>query len=306
MEIEGVCPIVDTPFAESGEIRYTELEELVDRLAGSDVNSLAVFGFASEYYTLSDRERQRMTEIVVDGCEGYNTNSIVSITPHATHLAIEEAKFASRAGADALMVLPPHVRLSSPAEIRDHIAKIARSVSIPVVVQYAPEGDGVSMPPEELARLYRDVANVEYFKIEARPPGKYLTSLLEQTDGCAKVLVGNAGFEMIEAFDRGAIGVMPASAMYDIYLEIHDLYRQGDCEAAVELHGDLLQMLNLIRQVGIPFEKEILARRGLVESAHCREPIEVPDEYQYDRFDHIYETYIRPNFSAESDGDDIQ
>jgi len=81
-EIHGICPIVDTPFADDGEIEYDSLSRLVSVLAESDVNSLAVFGFASEYYALSDEERRAMTEVVVDGCSGTGTTPIV--LHHAT------------------------------------------------------------------------------------------------------------------------------------------------------------------------------------------------------------------------------
>ncbi|WP_436934734.1 dihydrodipicolinate synthase family protein [Halovenus marina] len=295
-EIRGICPIVDTPFTDDGEIDYENLRRLVARLAESGVNSLAVFGFASEYYALSDDERRAMAEVVVEECAGTGTTSIVSITPHATKHAIEEAEFAEQIGADALMVLPPHIRLSASADVLDHISAVADAVSVPVGVQYAPEEGGVALSPGELADLYRTVDNVEYFKVEAKPPGGYVTSLLEETDGEATVLVGNAGFEMIDAFDRGAAGVMPASAMYDVYQTIYDRYQQGDREEAIDIHGDLLQMLTLIGRVGIQFEKEILARRGMADTAHCREPVNSPDEHYTEQFEYVYETYLAPHF----------
>jgi len=306
--IKGVCPIVDTTFTESGDVDYQNLERLVSHLASSDVNSLAMFGFASEYFALSDAERRNITEIVVETCDSFDTNSIISVTPHATKNAVAEAEYAEEIGADALMVLPPHIRISAAPDIIAHLRAVADAVSVPVVVQYAPEGDGVSVPPKEFVKLYDEVANVECFKIEAKPPGKYVTTLLEQTDGEMDVLVGNAGFEMIEALDRGAVGVMPASGMYDIYLDIYERYQSGNREGAIDLHGDLLQMLNLIRQVGIQIEKAILARRGLANSAHCRAPVNKPDRYHEDQFNYLYDTYIEPHIETqritESETDD--
>jgi len=293
--IHGICPIIDTPFTSDGDVHYENLEQLVNHLAGTDVNSLAMFGFASEYYALSDEERRDITQIVVDTCSEYDTNSIISITPHATKVAVQEAQYAERVGADALMILPPHIRVSSPSDIIDHIEAVANAVDLPMIIQYAPEGDGVGVPPDAFARLFRDVENVEYFKIEANPPGKYITALLEQTEGEPEILVGNAGFEMIDALDRGATGVMPASAMYDIYLDIYDQYTEGNREDASDLHGDLLQMLNLISQVGIQVEKNILVRRGLAASAHCRDPVNSPDDYHERQFEFLYETYISPH-----------
>jgi 4-hydroxy-tetrahydrodipicolinate synthase len=299
MDIRGVCPILDTPFTTDGDVDYESLRDLVSRLATSECESVAVFGFASEYYTLTDDERREMTEIVVDGCADGDTDAIVSITPHATKVAVEEAEFAEETGADALMVLPPHVRVSSSQHVIDHVEAVAEAVSVPVVVQYAPSGAGVPVSPETFARLSSRVPNLGYFKIEANPPGAYVSRLLEATDGDAKILVGNAGREMIEALDRGAVGVMPASSMYEIYLDIYDEYRSGNRERAIDVHGDLLQVLNLMGQVGIQIEKDILARRGMAATNRCREPVTKPDEYHEALFEELYESYLEPHLPAD-------
>lgn len=300
MNLQGVCPIVDTPFTETGDVDYDSMRNLVVRLADSECGSVAVFGFASEYYTLTDDERSEITELVVKECDENGAASVVSITPHATKVAVEEARAAERMGSDALMVLPPHVRVSSASQILNHVESVAEAVSVPVVVQYTPSGASVSVPAKRFADLYHRTENVKYFKIEARPPGPYVTELLEETDGEANVFVGNAGREMIEALDRGAVGVMPASSMYEIYLDIYDQYRSGDREAAIEIHGDLLQVLNLMGQVGIQLEKDILAERGLAETNHCREPVSKPDEYHEDLFDHVYDAYLAPHLPDEA------
>ena len=63
-----------------------------------------------------------------------------------------------------------------------------------------------------LARLAEEVPNLKYYKIECRPPGAYISRLLELTKGQVKIFVGNAGFQMIEGLDRGAVGVIVRGA----------------------------------------------------------------------------------------------
>ena len=80
-------------------------------------------------------------------------------------------------------------------------------------------------------------------------------------DGEMQIFVGNAGFQIIECMDRGAIGAMPGCSMYDVYLDIYNNYVEGNREKAIELHNKLLPMLNHIRQNVeqiISFEKRIL------------------------------------------------
>lgn len=295
--LRGVVPILDTPFTSDGAVDYDSLARETRTLAAGGCDALALFGYASEFYTLTDEERSEMTDVVVEAAADSDTPVAISVTPNATRAAVAEAEVAADAGADALMVLPSRTRVPSQEGVLEHVEAVANAVDLPVTVQYSPE-EGVSVTPDAFARLYHDVVNVVGFKIESSPPGPYVSNLLSATNGDANVLVGNAGFEMIEAFERGADGVMPASSMFEIYIEIRDRYRAGDLEGAVALHGDLLQMLNLLRQVGIGYEKRILARRGLAETSHCREPVRSPDENHEALFDVIYPEYVEPHIDA--------
>ena len=107
-----------------------------------------------------------------------------------------------------------------------------------------------------------------------------------------KIFVGNAGFQLIECMDRGAIGAMPGCSMFDVYLDIYNRYMSGDRKGAIDIHNLILPMLNHIRQNVeqiISFEKRILKRRGIIASDYCRAPSYDTDEY-FDRlFDEFYD-----------------
>lgn len=296
--IQGVCPIVDTPFTDEGNVDYESLENLINVLTSNGCHALAMFGVASEFYKLTDYERKRMTELLIEKCEDSNASSVVSITPYATRTAVAEAERAESLGADALMVFPPAFRDPDVSKIANHLATIGESVSIPVMIQYAPGITDIDIGPEVLVDLYEEVATITHFKIECDPPGKYITRLLDLTDGEANVLVGNAGYHMIESYDRGATGVMPASSMYEIYLEIHNAYHGNKRDHALDVHTDLLAMLNQLTKVGIQYEKELLSRRGIIRSSYCRQPETSPDKYYDEVFDEYYEKYIEPKIST--------
>jgi len=303
-ELRGVCPIVDTPFTPDGHVDYDSLEGLVTALGRNGCHALALFGYASEFYKLDETEREQMTEIVVEGCADHGIPSVISVTAQSTDVAVDRAERYADLGADALMVLPPHVRSPPVSAVREHLATLGEAVDLPLMVQYAPGSTNMTIPVETFASLYNEVENIEHFKIECEPPGPYVEALHDQTDGDASVFVGRAGYEMIEAFDRGCTGVMPASAMYDIYLQIYDHYHAGRRDAAIDLHTDLLGVLNQLTKVGIQFEKRILARRGLVASDHCRDPETLPDETATALMDEYYDRYVAPNVSVEQPADD--
>ena len=291
-EPSGVCPIVDTPFTDDGTVDYDSLGTLCETLIGNGCDALALFGFASEFYKLTDSERKAMAEQVIDACEEGSVPSIVSVTAQSTPVAVEEAELFAELGADALMVLPPYVRSPPTDAIYNHLVAVGETVDIPVMVQYAPGSTGIIMSPSFFADLYEEVETIDYFKIECDPPGKFISKLHDLTDHEANVLVGRAGYEMIETYDRGAIGVMPASAMHDIYVKIHKAYHNGQRETAVEIHSDLVAVLNQLTKVGIQWEKRILADRGIIDSPHCRGPEDSLDETYEAIYDEYYKKYV--------------
>ena len=295
-DIQGICPIIATPFDERGEVDYESMTNLLRVLAQGGCGGLTLFGIAGEYYKLSDDEMNEMTVLVVRECRAAKVPSIISVTRHATELAIKQARSTEAAGADCLMLLPPFFLKPGGAALYQHIKAVSLSVSIPVMLQYAPEQTGVAMDPALLARLAEEVPNLTYFKIECRPPGAYISRLLELTKGRIKVFIGNAGFQMIEGLDRGAVGVMPGCSMFDLYLKIYRAWRNGERAEAQRLHSVLLAMLNHIRQDVeeiIFYEKRILARRGIIRTDACRKPSFAADPH-FDRlFDERYEA-IKP------------
>lgn len=273
--VEGVCPIVATPFDAAGNVDYEGLRSVVRWLAHGGCRAVTMFGIAGEYYKLTGEERRRMTAIAVEECRRAGILSVVSVTEHATEAAIAEARHNEQAGADVLMLLPPFFLKPSAAEICRHVLAVAGAVKLPIMLQYAPEQTGVGIPPEALVQLARQAPNVCMFKVECRPPGAYISRLLQLAEGGVSVLSGNAGFQMIETYDRGAVGVMPGCSMFDLYLRIDALYRRGDRQGALALHGKLLPVLNHIRQdveMIIAYEKRILHRRGVIRSPLCRRP----------------------------------
>lgn len=276
---EGVCPILATPFTADGDVDYESLKELARKLIGFEVGALTLFGIAGEYYKLSDMEKERMARVVVEEV-GSDVPVIVSVTRHATELAVKEAARWQELGADMLMLLPPFFLKPGPDAIEHHVEAVCEAVDLPVMLQYAPEQTGVSMGAPIFLRLLEKHPQL-CFKIESKPPGGLITALVEGSTGAARIYVGNAGFQMLEGFHRGIVGVMPGCSLSDVYVRIYRLHQAGQIAEAVELHNRLLGLINSIRQNVeqiIQSEKTILKRRGWISSDYCRRPSFEMDE----------------------------
>ena len=292
MEIHGVCPIAPAVFHADGSLDYNGFERCCARMIELGAQGLALFGIAGEYYKLEPEEEERLIDLVVRVCHSHRVPAVISNTKHSTAAARRRAARIEASGADCMMVLPPFFLKPAGAELLDHLDAVAASVTMPLMLQYAPEQTGVAIAPEALAALGKRHGNLRYFKIECRPPGTYVSRLRSLLPPQCGILVGNAGFQMIEGFRRGAIGVMPGPSMPDLYRRIWDALLAGEDDEAQRLHDSLNALLNHIRQnveMIIHYEKHILQRRGLIECAHCRPPGFHPDAV----YDHLFEELFR-------------
>jgi 4-hydroxy-tetrahydrodipicolinate synthase len=269
-------------------VDLVDLERVIAWMAGHGAHAATLFGIAGEYYKLTDAERLRMVPVAVGAARAAGIPLIVSVTDHATNIAVERARQWQDLGADCLMLLPPHFLKPSAAQLVTHLTAVAKAVSIPVMVQYAPEQTGVAIPPEALWSVAENCSTEVIFKIENRPPGPTISRLLTLSGGRARLFMGNAGFQLMESHARGCVGLMPGASMTDVYRRAWDALLAGNRAEALRLHTLLLMILNHIRQDVeqiIHFEKRILRRRGALQSEGSRLPAFTPDRF----FDQIFE-----------------
>ncbi len=284
IKLSGVLPVVSTPFHNDGSVDETSFHKLMEYLVQSGVSGLMMFGIASEFYKLSESERDTLRKIFLQYTSSSSVLGIVSITDHSYELARQSVQKAQEDGADAINIFPPYfMRPSKPAIIK-HIEKIAEVAKVPIIVQYAPKESGVDLDPLFFATLQRDYPQVIGVKVEAQPPGVYITALRKITESI-QTLVGYAGVNMSDAFLRGADGVQPGSSFVEVYNKLWEYYAANQASFR-DLYERLLPYLSIWMQSPeylIKVEKEILRQRGIIKNSYCRAVSYELDKIDYDR-----------------------
>lgn len=290
-DLRGVFPIIPTPYTLNSEVDYDSLQNLLRSRKAAGVHGMTLFGIAGEYYKQTDEESRKMAKLVGQECAALDMPVVMSVTQHATVAACNQAKYLQDCGADCIMILPPFFMKPGAAMVEKHIEKIAASVDLPVMVQYAPEQTGVTIGTDMWKRLAEKRSNIKYFKIENKPSGAYISTMMREMDPKPGIFVGNCGFQMLENFERGAMGCMPCAAIAEMYIQIYDAWMAGNKEEAVRIHNDVLPLYNHIRQnveMSIHYEKHILKLRGIIATDVCREPTFTGDKIYDDLFDQYY------------------
>jgi len=280
-QISGIVPIVAATFTNSGSLDEDSFQSLIRHLLTTGASALTLFGLATEFYKLTDNDRARMqTLLLAETCQSESAAGIISITDHSWEVACQRAHDAEAQGADGLMILPPYFLGPSEDAILEHLKRVIGSVKIPVIVQYAPMQTGVRLLPEMFLKLRDALPNADFIKVETQPPGKYVSQLVERSQGTLKSLVGYAGVQMPDVLARGAVGIQPGCSFTEIYMELWRLW-QTNKNAFLVLHNKLLPYISYWMQgveLIVKVEKVILKRRGIIASDYCRSPCYTLDE----------------------------
>ena len=290
-----MCPVVAVPFHPDGTLDLGAFESVVSYLIASGVSAVTLFGLASEFHKLTDQERDLLASALLKQTRSErHVLALLSVTDHATEVAVERALAYVEAGADALMVLPPFFLSPTEAAIVEHVATVVSAVPVPVIVQYAPIQTGVRLDPETWVNLQRDHPNLVAVKVETQPPGRYITALREASAGTLGSLVGYAGVQLPDALRRGAAGVQPGCSFVEVYLTMIRRWDAGDEAGFAEIHSKLLPYVSYWMQnveLIVQAEKAILQHRGLIGSDRCRRPgytLDAEEHWMIKRFMHEF------------------
>jgi 2-keto-3-deoxy-L-arabinonate dehydratase len=273
VHLEGVIPIANTAFLENGDLDLCSQEKLFRFLLESEVQGIALFGTASEGYTLGAEERAKILALarrVVGG----KIPIVVSTGHTGTRLAIEQSVDAQENGADALMIVPPYYLKPDASGIRIYYESIAQAVSIPIMIQDAPAMTAVNMPSSLLADLCSRNEMIRFVKIEAPPTSPKISTFVEQVGDKGYAFGGLNGQFLMEELGRGSIGTMPGSDLADRFSAIWRLYVDGKKIEARRLFTVCLPLLRYELQpaLGVSTMKHNLVRRGIFQTATVRHP----------------------------------
>lgn len=125
----GVLPVLLTPFTDDGEIDTDGFARVVGHVAATGVPGVMFPGYASEFYRLSDAERDTLARILIQVAAGGPMAVIVSVSEQATLLAAHRAAQWVEAGAGAVNVLAPTILAPDADAAIAHLGAVLKAVA---------------------------------------------------------------------------------------------------------------------------------------------------------------------------------
>jgi len=149
----GVLPALITPFTDDGEaVDTAALAAIVDRLVAGGVGGLVPGGSTGEFTTLAHDERRVLVEATVEAAAG-RVPVVAGTGALSTRETVELSVHAERAGAGAVMIVPPFYDALSWPELLAHYAAVADAIGIPIMYYNLPSASGVALTAEQLREL---------------------------------------------------------------------------------------------------------------------------------------------------------
>ena len=174
-ELKGIMVALITPFAADGSIDVAELDAHIQRLINAGVHGLVPGGSTGEFVTLSTQERKTLVEQCIKSAAG-RVPVIAGVGGLSTAEVIDLSQHAAKAGAAALMIVPPFYDALNLTQLRAFMSEISKATDgLPIMYYNIPSASGVTLEPHQIAGLSE--VGVKYLKdTSGNAPG--LTELL--------------------------------------------------------------------------------------------------------------------------------
>jgi len=148
----GVGTALVTPFARGGGLDEPAIKRLARRQIDAGVHFLVPCGTTGEVPTLSDDEKKRVVELVIEEANG-RVPVLAGAGGYDTREVVHAAKEMHKAGAQGLLSVTPYYNRPTPEGLYQHFKAIADATPLPIVLYNVPGRTGCNIDPATCARL---------------------------------------------------------------------------------------------------------------------------------------------------------
>jgi 4-hydroxy-tetrahydrodipicolinate synthase len=272
IKIEGIVPIIPIPFHDDSSIDEPSLRQIIDFCVVERAAAVCLPAYGSEFYKLTDMERQRVVRVAVEQSAGR-----VPVIGQANHpsaaVALDLAWAMEDIGADVISMATPRVFAMGEEDLLRYFRTICKGLRVPLLIQDFNPG-GPTVGANFAAQLYADCPNFHYLKLEDPFMAPRVRAIREATNGEVGVLEGWGGMYTLELMKAGICGIMPGTATLAPLNRVYWGARRGHHAEAYAAFQSILPLIVFELQhmeLFLHVEKRILKALGVIECAHVRD-----------------------------------
>lgn len=242
-DVKGSMVALITPLKEDGSINLEKLEELLEFHISKKTDAILVLGTTSESPTFSAEEDFEIVKRSVEVCKG-RVPLIANAGSNCTRTSFEKAKRFTDAGVDCLLCISPYYNKANKTGLYHHIADVADSVDIPIIVYNIPGRTGINIPVDVMTELakHNNIAGVK----EATGDMSYVAKLAKAThDMDFNIWSGNDDITvpMMALGGSGCISVW-ANLQPEKTVEMTHAFLEGNTQRAIDMQIEYMTLIN--------------------------------------------------------------
>ena len=252
-----------TPFKEDKSIDFTAVRKLVQLQILGRTDFLVVQGTTGESPTLSQEEKLKLLETIIDENAG-KLKIVYGIGGNNTTLVGETLKQLKIEGVDGILSVSPYYNKPTQKGIIEHFKYISSCTELPIILYNVPGRTGSNILAETTLTL-AEIPNIVAIK-EASGNMDQIMEIIRLRKPNFGVISGDDAITMplIAAGADGVISVV-ANALPEKFSRMVHAAMNGDLDSARKEHYDLLAITRMFFEEGNPGGVKVaLAHRKII------------------------------------------
>ena len=241
---EGAGIALITPFREDGSVNYEKLKELLEDQIANKTDAIIICGTTGEPSTLTIEEHLDVIEATVKHVNK-RIPVIAGSGSNCTQTAVYLSTEAEKRGADGLLVVSPYYNKATQKGLIKHFSTVAASVKIPIILYNIPGRTGVTIQPETISYLVRNVENIVGVK-EASGDMSAIAKMFHLCQDIDIAVYSGNDDQIIPIMSLGGVGVISVLS-HVAPRQTHEMCRamlDGDVKKAAKMQLEALDVIN--------------------------------------------------------------
>lgn len=260
-----------TPFKEDKSIDFTAVRKLVQLQILGRTDFLVVQGTTGESPTLSQEEKLKLLETIIDENAG-KLKIVYGIGGNNTTLVGETLKQLKIEGVDGILSVSPYYNKPTQKGIIEHFKYISSCTELPIILYNVPGRTGSNILAETTLTL-AEIPNIVAIK-EASGNMDQIMEIIRLRKPNFGVISGDDAITMplIAAGADGVISVV-ANALPEKFSRMVHAAMNGDLDSARKEHYDLLAITRMFFEEGNPGGVKVALAHRKIMNEFMRLPL---------------------------------
>ncbi len=228
-----------TPFHDDGSVNYEKLAELIEFQIANHTDAIIIAGTTGEAPTLNDKEHKMVISFSAEVIKK-RVPLIAGAGSNNTLYGTQNAIYAERAGADALLLVTPYYNKTTQKGLVEHFTYYADHVNIPIILYNVPSRTGVNIEPDTCVTLAKH-KNI----VAIKEASGNISQIAEIAAKCPELDIYSGNDDQIVPVmslgGKGVISVLSNVAPKEAH-DICRLYLDGNVKASLELQLRLCEL----------------------------------------------------------------